>query len=76
MKFEWLCDDLKGNHLLCRVEHRSLFFRGTLSPVKGGKRLWQPFPKGELQEVSADLKSAQRQCEEIVSSAASADINI
>lgn len=76
MKFDWLRDDLKGSHLLCLVEHRSLFFRGTLSAEKGGKRFWQPFPEGELKEVSADLKSAQRQCEEMVSSEASAYINI
>jgi hypothetical protein len=76
MKFEWLRDDRKGNHLLCLAEQRSLFFRGTLSSERGGKRLWQPFPEGELQEVSADLKKAQRQCEEIVSSVASADIGI
>ncbi|SEL27012.1 hypothetical protein SAMN05216387_107138 [Nitrosovibrio tenuis] len=63
MKFQWLKDDLKDNHLLCIATNRSLFFRGTLSPEFEGKRLWQPFPKGEPQEVHGDLVSAQRRCE-------------
>jgi hypothetical protein len=66
MKFEWLLDDLKGNHLLCLKRDRSSFFRGTLSPECHGKRFWQPFPEGEPHEVSADLQTAQRQCEAMV----------
>jgi hypothetical protein len=63
MKFQWLKDDLKDNHLLCIATNRSLFFRGTLSAEYNGKRLWRSFPKGEPQEVYGDLESAQRQCE-------------
>ncbi len=66
MKFEWLKDDLKGNHLLCLAGERSLFFRGTLLSEDRGRRFWEPFPKGERQEVSGDLKSAQRRCEVMV----------
>jgi hypothetical protein len=66
MKFEWLKDDLKDNHLLCIATNRSLFFRGTLSPECNGKRWWQPFPEGEPQEVYGDLPRAQRHCEAMV----------
>ena len=66
MKFQWLKDDLKGNHLLCLEGHRSLFFRGMLCAKDNGRRLWQPFPKGEPLEVYGDLESAQRCCEAMV----------
>lgn len=76
MKFEWLRDEVKDHHLLCLAEHRSLFFRGTLSAEKEGKRFWQAFPSGELREVSPDLKRAQRQCEEIAYSRARANVEM
>jgi hypothetical protein len=66
MKFEWLNDGLKGNHLLCVVQYRSVFFRGTLSSEYNGKRLWRPFPNGDPQEIYGDLLSAQRYCEAMV----------
>ena len=67
MKFQWLKDDLKDNHLLCVTADRCLFFRGTLSAEDNGKRLWRPFPEGEPQEVHGDLESARRQCEVMLS---------
>ena len=63
MESEWIWDDHKGNHLLCIVRQRCLFFRGTLSSEKNGKRVWQPFPEGEPQEVAGDLQSAKEYCE-------------
>jgi hypothetical protein len=66
MKFEWLKDDLKDNHLLCVAGYRSVFFRGTLSQEYNGKRLWRPFPNGDPQEVYGDLQRAQRYCEAMV----------
>lgn len=66
MEFEWLKDELKGNYLLCLSRYRSLFFRGTLSLEENGCRFWQPFPRGEAQEICGDLESAQRCCEATV----------
>lgn len=66
MFFEWLLDDLKGNHILCLTRERCLFLRGTLSPEGNGKRLWQPFPDGEPTEVCGNLEIARHQCEEMV----------
>jgi hypothetical protein len=68
MKFEWLKDAPTGNYLLCVAQHRSAFFRGTLSPEYNGKRLWRPFPNGDPQEVCGDLQRAQRCCEAMVES--------
>jgi hypothetical protein len=66
MKFEWLLDELKGNHLLCLKSESALFFRGTLSREDSGRRIWQSFPEREPTEVSGDLEIARRQCEEFV----------
>lgn len=66
MKFEWLLDDLKDNHLLCIKRDRASFFRGTLSPEVNGRRFWRPFPEAEPQEVCGDLQVAKRHCEAMV----------
>ncbi|PTR14474.1 hypothetical protein C8R31_106147 [Nitrosospira sp. Nsp2] len=66
MKFEWLLDEVNDTHLLCVKGDRSLFFRGKLSGEINGRRIWQPFPKGEPKEVSGDLEIARRRCESMV----------